>query len=127
MRHSSSPNRFLLTRRDALKALSAAALSSGCGTRRAGPDSLTVLINGEPAHIDPRFPGDALGATISRLAYSGLLDGDPITFVPRLALAESVTQIDPTTVRVRLRSGLRFQDDSPLTSRDVVATYQSIL
>jgi peptide/nickel transport system substrate-binding protein len=105
----------------------AGAIDAGCShsTRRAG--ALTVLINAEPEHLDPRFPGDALGAAISRLVYSPLLDSDPNTFEPRPALASSVEMRGDRVVRARLRPGLHFHDGSPLTARDVEATYRSIL
>jgi peptide/nickel transport system substrate-binding protein len=86
-----------------------------------------VLVPSEPEHLDPRYPGDALGATISRLLYASLLENDPRTFVPRLAAAEALEVVDPGTVRARLRTGLRFHDGTPLTARDVAATYEAVL
>lgn len=108
-------------------ALGFAGLQSCQREPRSTRDTITVLVQGEPEHLDPRYPGDALGSAISRLVYSGLLDTDPRTFAPRLALAESVTLMDARTVRVRVRPGLRFHDGSALTARDVAATYESVL
>ncbi len=99
----------------------------GCRGRDAEPATLTALFNAEPEHLDPRYPGDALGSTTSRLVFAGLLDADPVTFAPRTGLAESFGPTGPTRIHVRLRDGLRFHDGSPLTSRDVVATYESVL
>ena len=120
-----------MTRRQALQAMSLAGaalpLVASCRARRGEPGTLTVLINAEPGHLDPRYPADALGATIARLVYAPLLVSDPHTFEPIAGLAESVEQLAPTVVRARLRPGLRFHDGSPLGARDVEWTFRSLL
>jgi peptide/nickel transport system substrate-binding protein len=102
-------------------------LASSCRRPPRSPDTLTVLINAAPEHLDPRYPGDALGATISRLVFSGLLASDRDTFLPRNDLADRVELLDPTRIVAHLREDVRFHDGSPLASDDVVATFRAIL
>jgi peptide/nickel transport system substrate-binding protein len=102
-------------------------VATSCRTSHRSPDTLTVLINAAPEHLDPRYPGDALGATISRLVFAGLLASDRDTFLPRPDLADRVELVDTTRVIAHLRDDRRFHDGTPLTSEDVVATFRGIL
>jgi peptide/nickel transport system substrate-binding protein len=98
-----------------------------CGRPVRDEHVLTVLALTEPMHLDPRFPEDALGAALSRWVYRGLLESDPRTFLPRLALAQQLQRVDDTHLRVTLRSDARFHDGTAVTSDDVVATYTALL
>jgi peptide/nickel transport system substrate-binding protein len=106
-----------------LLALSVAA----CRGPMRADDRLTLLALARPEHLDPRHPEDALGASVGRLLYRGLMEGDPVTFLPRPALAEDARWVDPARYRVRLRGDARFHDGQPVTAQDVVATYASVL
>ncbi len=119
-----------MTRRTLLGAVGAGALgavASACRGHSSDRDTLTVLINAAPEHLDPRYPGDALGATIARLVFAGLLESDRNTFLPRPSLASRVDLVEPTRVIARLRDDARFHDGSPVLAADVVASYRSIL
>ncbi len=60
------------------------------------------------------------------MLFDGLVDHDAnFQFTP--ALASSWEQPDPLTYVFHLRSGVRFHDGRPLTARDVVWTFDSIL
>jgi peptide/nickel transport system substrate-binding protein len=99
----------------------------GC-TRAAPPrDALTLLSLAEPEHLDPRFPEDALGASLGRLVYRGLMQGDPRTFLPRPDLAEGMAWRDATHLRATLRADATFHDGTAVRASDVVATYRSLL
>jgi hypothetical protein len=86
-----------------------------------------MLVLSRPEHLDPRHPEDALGASLGKLLYRGLMEGDPVTFLPRPALAVGANWVDATRYRVTLRSDARFHDGTPVTADDVVATYESVL
>jgi peptide/nickel transport system substrate-binding protein len=88
--------------------------------------TLTVVIDSGPASLDPRLGSDEASKRVSELIYNGLFRVDEMGR-PAADLAEAWDRPDPRTVRVRLRSGVRFQDGAPLTARDVVYTYRSIL
>ena len=61
------------------------------------------------------------GAIMS-LVQEGLLTfGDDLALKP--ASADKWEQVDPTTIKYHLRSGVKFGDGSPLTAEDVVATF----
>ena len=47
---------------------------------------------------------------------------DPDTLEPRPYLARSWAWVDPLTLRVELREGVRFHSGAPFTARDVKAT-----
>ncbi len=98
-----------------------------CERAARSPDRLTMLVLARPEHLDPRHPEDALGASMSRLLYRGLMEGDPVTFLPRPALAADARWVDATRYRVHLRSDARFHDGAPVIAQDVVATYESVL
>lgn len=86
-----------------------------------------MLSLAEPEHLDPRFPEDALGASLGRLVYRGLMQGDPRTFLPRPDLAERVEWRDATHLRATLRADATFHDGALVRAADVVATYRSLL
>ena len=97
-----------------------------CG---AGPEravTLTLAIDSGPASLDPRLGSDEASKRVNELLYNGLFRVGE-TGRPVRDLAASYERPDPLTVIVRLRDGVLFHDGSPLTARDVVYTYRSIL
>lgn len=79
-----------------------------------------------PTNLDPRFATDAASTRINRLLYDRLVDFDEAANpVPSLASWE---KLSATLYRFSLVPGIhRFADGTPLTARDVEATYASIL
>jgi peptide/nickel transport system substrate-binding protein len=117
------------SRRTLLRALSlwSASGAIACGDGARERDALTMLVQSEPAHLDPRFPTDALSATLSRLVYGSLLDVDPDTLAYRPSLASAVRQVDETHIRATLRDDARFHDGTPVLASDVAATFLGLL
>jgi peptide/nickel transport system substrate-binding protein len=80
----------------------------------------------------PSIP-DTLFIPHAWLAYTGaimsLVQEGPLAFGDDLALepasADKWEQVDPTTIKYHLRSGVKFGDGSPLTADDIVATFKS--
>ncbi|MEK1890370.1 MAG: ABC transporter substrate-binding protein [Phyllobacterium sp.] len=62
------------------------------------------------------------GAIMSLVQEGPLTFGDDLTLEP--ASADKWEQVDPTTIKYYLRSGVRFGDGSPLTGDDVAATFK---
>lgn len=116
---------IVLSRRAALAAM---ALTSAAACSRNGqePDALVTLVQSEPAHLDPRFPTDALSATLSRLVYASLVDVDPATLEYRPSLAREVRLVDDTHIRAALREDATFHDGTPVLAADVVATFRGL-
>ncbi len=77
--------------------------------------------------LDPRFVTDPWGLKVSRLIFGSLVTIDPRTLEVVPDLAESVEQVGPTEYVARLRPDLRFSDGSPLTSQDVVDTFEGVV
>src|SRR5258708_23614386 len=90
------------------------------------PSSLTLIIESNPANLDPRFATDPQSQDIDGLLFSSLLERDnQMNF--HGDLAESWNTPDPLTYIFHLRRGIRFHDGRPLTSADIKATFDFIL
>lgn len=113
--------------------LAAVVVATGCSTTgkegagSAGPtgdasaDRLTIAIPQDRgpvnifAGIDDRLTG---------LVYDTLLAPSPYVADPQPWLAEEVRQLDPSTVEVRIRQGVAWQDGVPFTADDVKFTFE---
>lgn len=106
-------------------ALTLALVLAAC--RPEGPRAgITVLLESVPDSLDNRIALSANGQRISQLIAPGLVTfDDQSEVVPDLA--ESYRMPDPTTVEFTLRPKLTFHDGSPLTSKDVVATFEGLV
>jgi peptide/nickel transport system substrate-binding protein len=62
-----------------------------------------------------------IGAIMSLVQEGPLAFGDDLALEP--ASADKWEQVDPTTIKYHLRSGVKFGDGSPLTADDIVATF----
>lgn len=94
--------------------------------RKPEPDTLVMIIESSPTNLDPRVGLDAQSERIDGLLFDNLLSRDEHLSV-KPGLAERWEIPDPTTYVFHLRKGLRFSDGSPLTSRDVKWSFDSLL
>ena len=73
----------------------------------------------EPSALDPHFSRTGNNQNVAAQIFDRLVEPDPnLQITP--ALAESWTNVDPTTWRIKLRAGVTFQDGTPLTPDDVI-------
>ena len=96
-----------------------------CGNK---PDAntLVMLIESSPTNLDPRVGIDAQSERIDSLIFDDLLSrGEDLNVAPGLAQTWDVP--DPLTYIFHLHTGVRFHDGSPLTSRDVKWTFDTLL
>ncbi|MBI5529023.1 MAG: ABC transporter substrate-binding protein [Deltaproteobacteria bacterium] len=116
----------LAARRCPVAALSLALSIYACSwTPPSDPETFTVLLEFPPDTLDPRFALSAYSMKACRLVYSSLTTiGDDLK--PRPDLAESITMANAATWEVKLKTGVRFHDGSPLEAADVKYTYDSI-
>ncbi|MBX3187523.1 MAG: ABC transporter substrate-binding protein [Labilithrix sp.] len=84
-----------------------------------------MLVPTDPETLDPRHAIDAVALRATRLLHAGLVRLDPDSLEPRPYAASAWTWIDPRTLRVELREGVRFHSGAPLTARDVERTIRA--
>jgi peptide/nickel transport system substrate-binding protein len=85
-----------------------------------------MLIENSPASLDPRVGTDSQAERIDELIFDSLVQRNhSFGLDPDLALRWETP--DPLTYIFHLRSGVRFQNGLPLTSRDVKWTLDSVL
>ena len=74
--------------------------------------------------INPLYISGAIDSWVTEIVWDRLMrmgpDGLPIPWA-----AETVTQVDPTTVDVTLRPGQEWHDGKPMTTDDVVFSFQA--
>ncbi len=99
---------------------------AGCPRAAWPPDTAVLLVETPPETLDRRLALTSVAENVSgNLIEPGLVaiadDGLPVP-----DLAERIETPDDHTYEITLREGLRFQDGSPLSADDVVATYESL-
>jgi len=78
---------------------------------------------GDILTLDPHSQNEGLNIQANLYVYEPLVRYDE-NFKLTPALAESWEQINPTTMRFKLRPNVKFQDGSPFTAEDVAFTFQ---
>jgi peptide/nickel transport system substrate-binding protein len=102
-------------------------LSVSCTLQSPQPaDSITIALGLPPTNLDPRIGIDATSLRLSHIIFSSLVKTNDVWAIePDLALSWDVP--DPTTYIFHLRENVRFHDGRPLSARDVVYTFRSML
>ena len=78
-------------------------------------------------NVDPYYNSQRTGLVLAHQAWDTLVYRDPDTFQIKPLLATSWTQVDDTTIKFELRSGVTFHDGSPFSADDVVYTINAVL
>jgi peptide/nickel transport system substrate-binding protein len=99
---------------------------SAAGGVRADRRGLVLLIESNPANLDPRFATDGQSQHLDGLIFSSLVARDEQMNL-RGDLAESWETPDALTYVFHLRPGVRFHDGGALTAADVKATFDFVL
>jgi peptide/nickel transport system substrate-binding protein len=89
------------------------------------PNAVTLLIESNPANLDPRFATDGQSQHLDGLLFSSLVQRDD-QMVLHGDLAESWETPDPLTYIFHLKKGVAFHNGSALTSADVKFTLDYI-
>jgi peptide/nickel transport system substrate-binding protein len=103
----------------------AAALAAVLGLSALAADAVTLRWagRGDMQTTDPHSQNEGLTNNINSLIYEFLVNRDKqLGLAP--ALAESWTQVNPTTWRFKLRPGVKFHDGTPFTADDVVFSFE---
>ena len=101
-------------------------LFSGCRHAQAPPGTVVMVIESSPTNLDPRIGTDGQSEHIDSLIFDALVRRDE-HFNVQPWLAQSWETPDPLTYIFHLRSGVKFHDGRPLSSRDVQWTLDSII
>lgn len=109
----------------ALAVLAAAACAPN--SRRTSDDTLVLVIEAAMTTADPRYAISSWDSKLSRLVAAGLMSVDAEDLEPRPNLAARLDRLDDVTIDISLRPDARFSDGTPVTARDVVATFDSVL
>ncbi|HEU0163480.1 MAG TPA: ABC transporter substrate-binding protein [Thermomicrobiales bacterium] len=97
---------------------------------------LVIGVTGLPATLDPGQGSffSVVGSRLTPVFFDPLVDvdfrdGTPEGFGTRIipAIAEGWQQIDDTTLELKIREGVLFQDGTPLTADDVKYTFDRVL
>ena len=96
------------------------------GRHESFPGTITVALEANPTHLDPRFSLDVASARVTQLVFNRLVRRDRrAAVIPDLATRWE--QSGPLTYIFHLRKDAVFHDGEPLTSADVAYTFRSIL
>jgi len=109
--------------------------TGGAGHRAAGPipGVLRYADISEPDSLSTLLSTQIVTADLSYLMFSYFFDYDAHdNFVPEIAtqvptMANGGISPDGKTITYHLRRGVKWQDGVPLTSKDIVFTYQAIM
>ncbi|WP_263330911.1 ABC transporter substrate-binding protein [Paraclostridium sp. AKS73] len=88
--------------------------------------SITLVAGGNPQTTNPLYANDRASMTLMNAIYSPLyvIEGEEKT----LYLAEKVDISDDyLTYKVKLRDNLKWHDGKPITTDDIIYTYNAIM
>jgi peptide/nickel transport system substrate-binding protein len=101
-----------------------AAAAAAAVTSAAGGSTLNVYLYQKPKNWNPLAPSNGPDSQVETLIYDALLMvNDKYEYEPRLAEKWTVSP-DAKTFTFNLRSGLKWSDGEPFSSRDVLFTYK---
>ena len=105
-------------------------VNPGASTSASGGSAggtLVAAIGGQPDQLDPAVTTSYNSFQVLENVYDTLVEPDD-NLAMKPALAESwTTSQDQLTWTFKLRQGVKFHDGSPLTSKDVVYSYNRII
>lgn len=101
-------------------------LPSCGGAPAADPGVVVMALDEAPRNLDPRIGTDASSERIIQLLFSSLVKRTrEFTVEPDLALRWEIP--NPTTYIFHLRGDAAFHDGRPVTARDVVYTFRTVM
>ncbi|PWS37429.1 twin-arginine translocation pathway signal protein [Falsiroseomonas bella] len=84
-----------------------------------------VLNASEPVQaIHPLWISGATDSWVTELVWDRIMRIGP-DGLPRPWAAETVTQVDPTTIDITIRQGMKFHDGSPVTVDDCIFSFEA--
>ena len=99
---------------------------TGCHRRTEDPQTVVMIIESSPNNLDLRQGTDAQSERVGGLIFDALVKKDD-HYNLQPWLATSWKQLDPVTLVIHLRDGVRFHDGRPLEAEDVAWTIRSMI
>lgn len=113
-----------MTFRSLMAAFFAVVLTGGAAVAQSAPKVLRVIPSADPAELDPTRGLNLISRTFAQMVFDTLYALDShLNPKPMMVESEQVSA-DGLTYTFTLRPGLKFQDGSMVTSRDVVASLE---
>lgn len=101
-------------------------LLTGCTTLAGNPATVVMIIESSPNNLDLRQGTDAQSERVGGVIFDALVKKDQ-HYNLQPWLATNWEQLDPLTLMVHLRNGVRFHDGRPLEAEDVAWTIRSMI
>lgn len=103
-----------------------ALLSGQFSAPAGGAGTIIVAMAQAPVSLDPADHRTRESETVIRNIFDGLVTRDTRNGV-HLELAEAMNWLDPQTLEVKLRQGVKFHNGQEMTADDVVFTFERII
>ncbi len=103
-----------------------ALLSGQFSAPAGGAGTIIVAMAQAPVSLDPADHRTRESETVIRNMFDGLVTRDTRNGV-HLELAEAMNWLDPQTLEVKLRQGVKFHNGQEMTADDVVFTFERII
>ena len=91
-----------------------------------GEGAIIIALSEAPTSLDPADHRSRQSETVIRNMFDGLVTRDTRNGV-HLELAEEMNWLDPQTLEVKLRQGVKFHNGAEMTADDVVFTFDRII
>jgi peptide/nickel transport system substrate-binding protein len=89
-------------------------------------EELVVAFSVDPGHMEPRVDSGTPGFSVLNHVYDNLLWRNELT-TPMPWLVEKWEQVNPTTLRLSLRKGVKFHNGEDFTAESVRSTIQQLI
>lgn len=89
-------------------------------------EELTIDLSSEPTSLDPATTYEVEGWSIVHSVYDSLVQFGPDGEL-EMVLAESLTQVDPTTFEIKLRSGITFHNGEAFDAKSIAYSLEHII
>lgn len=105
-------------------ALAATACSSGSSSSGSGSGNASGVVNawwGDPQNpLEPANTNEVNGGAVLGMIMTGLVQYDPKTSKAENAVADTITSTDQQNWTVKLKTGWKFSDGTPVTAKSFV-------
>ncbi|MGL5253615.1 MAG: ABC transporter substrate-binding protein [Brevinema sp.] len=106
--------------------LSFVAIGACATTQKGAVDTLTIALDADAVSLDAHRSNDPYSLLIRANIFDRLIERDSSNqFIPSLAVEWSY--VNPTTLRMKLREGVVFQNGEPFTAEDVRYSFERAL